>query len=274
VNSPELDALLARRNHLIEWLQRNKTAQDLLPAVQHELELTELNIRALSNPPEEASEIPREDLSFTLNHENQHLMMSLPLPPAYLPLRFESDSDAIVSGSTATITTTIARIAEIGTVSAKEYAASYFSDYQRIQDSQSRHIKVRSLLQPFNREELLQAFDSAYKAYIAAKSGTMNDSAAASEIRTFLYKLKGELFEVARRMPRENMTWSRMSHRLAKGNSEEGILAARHKFELILEDQLSNLLKLREGERNDTLGNIWPRVLDHVYIILNSVSLP
>ncbi len=145
VNSDELDELLERRKYLTDWLERNKKAQEMLPFVQQELELTELNIAALTKLPDEADEIPREDLSFTLGHENQHLRSALPIMPLYNREAFQSSSDEIISGSTATMTTFISRVGDIGTEASRNYADCILSTTKKFKNLQSRPTKVHEI---------------------------------------------------------------------------------------------------------------------------------
>ena len=274
MNSDELDELLERRKYLTDWLERNKKAQEMLPFVQQELELTELNIAALTKLPDEADEIPREDLSFTLGHENQHLRSALPIMPLYNREAFQSSSDEIISGSTATMTTFISRVGDIGTEASRNYADSYFINYQKIQESQSRPTKVRELIELLGDEKILKRYDVAYDAYTGVKSGTINRTGAASEMRNLLHGVKMGLFDKARKWPNEDMTWSRMVHRLGKGEYEKNSLTQKEKIHSLLISDLSHILKEQDKKSPIKLDHKWSQVLDHIYsiIILTNIS--
>jgi len=274
VNSDELDKLLERRKYLADWLERNKKAQEMLPYVQQELELTELNIQALRKLPDEADEIPREDLSFTLNHENQHLKLALPLMPLYNREAFQSSSDEIISGSTATMTTFISRVGEIGTEASRSYANSYFSDYQKIQESQSRPAKVRKLIELLDDERIIKRYDVAYEAYIGLKSGIANRTGTASEMRNLLHGVKLGLFNKARKWSDENMTWERMAYRLSKSSHEKSLLIQKEKIQSLLISDLSHVLKEQDKKSPINLDHKWVQVLDHIYSIISLTKIP
>lgn len=273
MNSDELNKLLERRKHLTDWIDRNKKAQEMLPYVQRELELTELNIQALTELPDEAAEIPRGDLSFTLNHENQHLKMALPTMPLYSRQDLERSSDYIVSGSTSTMTTFISRVGEIGTENARRYADSYFIDYQRIQESQSRPAKVRKLIELLADEKITKRYDVAYEGYIGLKSGTANRTGTASEIRSLLHGVKLGLFNKARKWSDENMTWERMAHRLSKGDYEKRLLIQKEKIQSLLISDLSHIMKEQDKISPINLDQKWSQVLDHIYSIISLTKI-
>lgn len=272
MKSDELEKLLERRDYLVDWLERNKNAQDMLPIIQQLLAKTDLDIRTLSNLPEEAEDIPRDDLLPIFSKENDELKASLPMLPRYDNSALEDTSDHLESGTATAVTTLVTRVLQIDTANARKFGETYFYEYRNIQESQSRQDTVRKLLEQFGQQNILQRFDIAFNAYVGAKSNTVNTNGAASEIRTFLYKFKGELFGLAKKWPKENMPWEKMAHRLSRGENGKITMINREKNQLFLETQLSDITKAREGQRTHNLEYIWPQVLEHIYIIMRLID--
>ena len=270
----ELEKLLERRKYLEEWLANNKVAQQALPAVQSELDKTNLSIKTLNNLPEEAEEIPREDLLPSLSKENEIIKSSFPMIPSFDTRVLYQPTYSTTSGSTSILNVYVGRIGEINTLNAQRFAEDYFDVYHVMQSSESRLTVTKQLLTQFQDDEILERFDIAYNAFIGVKSGTINQNGAASEIRTLLYKLNGRLFELARKFPKENMTWDRMAHRLASNNQTREILLDKKRIQLYLTDQLSNIVKARNEQITNTVERMWPLTLDHIYIIVSSVKFP
>jgi hypothetical protein len=90
-------------------------------------------------------------------------------------------------------------------------------------------------------------------------------------MRNLLDGIRGDLFKLARKWPKENMTWQKMAERLAKGGStgvecQELIRQERNRSSLI--SRLSDILKDRETGSLTNLDNVWTQVMDHIYTVL------
>ena len=271
--SPELDKLLERRKYLLDWIERNKLAQDMLPTVQQELEVTNLNIQALTTLPDEANEIPRENLSFSLDHENKHMKSALPMISLYNAKELRISTDYIVSGSTSSISTYVARVGELGTEDAQRYAGAYFESYRKMQEAQSRTAKVHRLIEMLADQTITKRYDVALEAYTAFQSGTANRTGTASEVRNLLHGVKLGLFKKAQKWPKENMTWARMAHRLAKGDYENSLLIQKEKIQSLLIADLSHILKEQDRNAPINLDHKWSQVLDHIYALISLTKL-
>jgi len=73
----------------------------MLPYLEHQLALTELSIQALSELPEEAADIPHEDLAPLVEEENKRIKFVFEMMPHYDPEDARTSTDLVVSGSTA-----------------------------------------------------------------------------------------------------------------------------------------------------------------------------
>ena len=95
-------------------------------------------------------------------------------------------------------------------------------------------------------------------------------------MRTLLDGVKGDLWNLARRRPKENMTWSRMVSRLAKGRpggAEHVSLLREDHARSQLISALSAVGKDREGSQDVGLVNLWNSMIDHIYVVLGLVRL-
>lgn len=264
--------LKAKREYLKKWLERLEGAQDAVPSVQMSLEMTDWQIDALSNRPEEADEIPLGDLERRFAHDYAYLIQSWPAMPEY-------DPDSLVAAntsSTSSLYTYVGRVGDLGTPQAQEYSAKYTTTYRNLQTAQSRPKEVRGLLKELGREQMLERFDRAFDAYFAVRSGTGERTAAATEMRTLLDGVQGVLFEKARKRPKENMTWETMADRVGKGKArgtEHKKLVDQESARRFLISRLSDVLKGREGDSLTNLDNVWTQVLDHIYVVLKLIEV-
>jgi hypothetical protein len=95
-------------------------------------------------------------------------------------------------------------------------------------------------------------------------------------MRNLLEGLKGELWDHARQQKKENMTWSTMAERLAKGKPsgfQHQELLERKKIQSSLTDRLSKILKHREGGTYTNLDTVWTQLVDHIQVVLGLVNM-
>jgi hypothetical protein len=119
---------------------------------------------------------------------------------------------------------------------------------------------------------LLGLFDLAEQKFQLAKSNAAQIPDAAAAMRSLLDKLKGELFDKARRGPDENMTWSVMAERL--GGAEKNKQATLLDLEVsrgALYGDLSAFLKQRTALDMKRVTVTWMLFIDHVYAVCGCV---
>jgi len=267
-------SLQSQKEHLTEWLRRAKKTQDAVPIVQTILEVTDWEIEALSNYPEEADEIPLAGLAVKLERDHSYLINALPLPPDY-STGVLLNATAVTTSGSAGVYDYVTRVGDLGTPQAISYSEKFGGLYHDLLEAHSRPQTVRNLLTKLNNPQTLERFDTAYKAYMAAKSGVGTRTAAATEVRNLLDGVKGDLFQMARTSPDENMTWDEMVERLSKGISsgpehQELVHQGSERSRLI--SRLSDVLKDREGGSVTNLDNVWTLLLDHTYTVLGLID--
>lgn len=277
MNSKLINTLEAKKEYLTEWLARFKKAQGVLPPVQMHIDLTDWELDALTNSPDGAEDISIEELEEKIEGDYRFLQKALPMMPDYDFSTLTDSTSVAVSGATGEsgFSGYVANVGELGTQEAIAYSRIYIDRYQELQESQFRPQVVRDLVKKLG-VQAIERFDRAFNAYIAFKSGIGERTAAALEMRTLIDGIKGDLFQRARSVPRENMTWKIMVQRLLKeksGGIEENTFIAQEANRDTLINSLSDVAKDREGKSSKNLGLLWMQTLDHIYVILTLASL-
>jgi hypothetical protein len=263
----ELYYLNQKKDHLSKWLRRYIKAGDVVPDVQANLDMTNWEIDALNNRPTVAGEVPFVNLSDVLKQDYMFTKNAFRLMPEYNPMAVGSATSIATSGTTA-VYNYVAKYADTGDPVAIDFSNKYTKRYHEIQTQQRRTDQVRNLMQMLCSENTLQRFDRATRIYLGTKSETTARTDAANAIRNTLQGLEGDLFEKARTTPKENMTWQKMSQRLAKGTEECKQLIRQDKFYATLFTDLSEILKDRDRGSSTNLDNLWTQYLDFIYVVL------
>jgi hypothetical protein len=264
------DTLEEKHDYLKTWLEQHKKAQDVAPYVQKNLELTEWELKAIRDCPEEVKEtfplpenVFHRDLAFTKN--------SLPMIPDYDKGRV-MDATAVSTSGNSVIYSLVSDAFRLGTPEAIKYSEQHSNSYRELQRSQDRPKEVLKLLEKLKHSTILDRYNKAERAFLLLKAGTGERSAVALQLRNVLDGMKGILFERARMDPKENMTWKVMAGRLAKGDSgsaEHNVIIEQESIRSVLIDRLSGIAKDREGKTFRDIEDIWSRVLDHIYTVLS-----
>jgi hypothetical protein len=273
--SEDINKLEERKTDYEKWLESFRKARNIVPFVIQNIEITDWQIRALKDSPEEATEIPYPSNPNLLEQENKYLRNVF--PPIQVPSRVSLDSTTSVatSGSTG-VYEYVRRVGDLNTPHAINYSQTFGKEYQQLQEKQQRPNQVRALLNKFNAPNLLERFDRAYAAFIAYESKTGEPTAVAMEMRTLLDGIKGELFNKAKKWPEENITWDNMATRLAIGNGGGPLhirLINQKRLRSSLIARLSDVGKDREGGSITNLEDIWTEMLDHIVTVLGMINL-
>jgi hypothetical protein len=262
-------------DHLEKWLDRCRKANAAAPYVQRTLETLRWEAEVFNDRPDIADEIPLGDLSATFGRQHQHLTEALPMMPEYDASKV-SMGTAVATSASATTYTYITRVGSLPNQEARDYATQHTSAYRQLQDSHDRPQEVRALLQKLGNPQTLDRFDRALRGVLTAKHGIKERTAAANEMRNLLDGVKGDLFQKARRRPRENMDWDIMTQKLTSvqiGSVAHQELREQKSRRGSLYNQLSSVLKDREGHARIDLDDLWSQVLDHLYVVLTLIDI-
>lgn len=271
MNNDKLENRKSKLEYLKNWLLAIKQAKELVPKVQKEIEKTEWEIEALSNTPDEASEIPFGDMTILFDSDLETLEQALPMIPKFR-VRAVSTSDAVSTSGTASVYEYVSRVGDIGTPNACEFSEYFTEKYQEIQLVHGRPNEIRNFLKKLPHENILDRFNRAEKIYMEFRAGVAKRTPTAMEMRTFLNGLIGELSQIAKQWEKENSPpWNVMAERLSNGGAEGADYQEMLRQERVHSSLLSRLAdvgKDREGSSVTNLNHIWTELLDHVFTIL------
>jgi hypothetical protein len=274
VVSEDLFYLEKKRGHLTAWLSRFNTAKDIVPDVQKSLETTNWEIEALENRPKIPGDLLPDGLGSILERDYRFTAGAIPMMPSYNPVLSSTASSMAISGSVS-VYDYVAGFADLGSPQATEYSQTYTQRYQQLQAAQQRPEEVNWKMAKFCSQNTLDRFNTAKNDYLSAKCGAVPRRQVALGIRNLLDGLKGELFQMARLTPNENMTWERMAQRLCKGSTagaEEQELVRHNEVRSTIMSHLSDILKDREPSSKTDLDHLWTETLDHIYAVLGLIK--
>ncbi|MFC2004258.1 hypothetical protein ACFLUK_01770 [Chloroflexota bacterium] len=274
--SEELKWLSKKKRHLEDWKDNLKGANDALPFVESNLVNTEWAIEAIKNQPTISGGQPILGFAETMKRDYDYTVSAIPPIPTYDPSQLDIVSSVTASG-TASVYGYIQSFDRYDTPETKEYVKIFSTKYEDIQKAQLRQQNTRSLVEKLKNSGTLDRFDRAQAANIQVKSGIINSTqAASSEMRNLLYGIKGDLIELARKTPREKLSWQEMVRRLSKpGLKDEPLhtLISQEAVYTSLTNQLSETAKDWKPLSSVQLNHIWIQVLDFIYTVLGLINL-
>jgi hypothetical protein len=265
-----------RKEHLENALDSRLRAQDDIPHIQEELDVTNWQLRALENRPPESSEIPYKSRSDDIEKENQFLIDSYPILDVKGDSTLYASTGSVTASGSPSVYIFVNRVRDLGTPEAIKYGNTYIQEYNQLQLAQGRPERVRMLLEKLNSPNTLERFDRALLGYKKYRSEPKEKIATANHMRNLLYGLQGDLWEHARHSPRETMNWNTMASRLAiNGNrgQEYITLASQEAVQSTLISRLSEVLKDREGGSLTDLDSIWVEIQDFIFTVFGLIDL-
>ena len=258
------------REHLRLWLERCQQAADAAPRVQQIYEDVDWAVRTLESRPPEAADIPTSQLDECAESIHQRVTSGFPMiPPVHLNVLASATATTVSSSSA--VLTYVVDVSHLHTPRTERYASESLSEYRQLQESHQRPDLVRTLLEA-NLPASVPKFDSARDAYQRDKAGHGTDTAVAIELRNFVDGLQGELFELARGQPRENMTPKIVLERLFSSAPTRKEVEQQFAQRSGLIEALSAIAKRRDSSRVYDVDAVWARVLDHALIIANALN--
>ncbi|MCL4552067.1 MAG: hypothetical protein M1305_00710 [Candidatus Marsarchaeota archaeon] len=262
--------------HKQEWLDKLRANQEAVPLVQKSLDADMLQYDLLKSAPPEVPETEFGPIASAVDLTWRATKKALPLPPKLNPDYLGSMVTISTSG-TAPAIGLVQSVARLATDPAVTYVNEYTMRLESLQQSQERTGEVRKALVKLKNRSIIDRFEEAEKAYFAAKSQTGKTEAAGNAIRILVDGVKGELFELARNNPKENMTWQIMTDRLSKGKAkspEHEALLTQGYVRSQIYSELSTVSKNREGGLgNRSLELIWAAVLEHINAVLGLILI-
>jgi hypothetical protein len=270
-----LNKLYWKAEYLESWLEKFKSAEDVAPEVQKNLEFTRWQIEAVEACPDESSEVPFPNLTITLDSDIKHLETALPLIPTYDKEQILGSTSFTASG-TASIFDFTVRVGDLGTEDAEEYSGKFTIAFQELQKKYDRPNEVRELIERTKNPNTLERFDAARECYESYQIDNSQRTAVAVNMRNLIDGVKGDLFKAAQQQPKENMTWSSMANRIARGGPDgpqAAELLGQEEKHSALVTRLSDVLKDREAGSFTNIDYLWSDVLDYLVAVLGLVDV-
>ena len=258
------DPAREQQDYLEEWLRRDDKQRALRPHVVRMLGSATWQVEAMDALRDESPDMARE-LDGQIGRDTASLISSLVLPPDW-------DVDATTMGVTSTVTSGNAAVYDAmisirgpaGNAESFPAITAQIGHYERLASEQYRAEEAgRRVAALF--PNLAERYSAVRNAAKVAAGNPKSEEAAASEMRTFLYKLKGELFAKAYKHAGENkMSWLLMAGRLSTALGRV-ILEEQEQAHSHLVDSLSRMLKARPTSYS--FQSVWTQFADHVYIV-------
>jgi hypothetical protein len=276
-NHPDwLQKLKEKRKYLVEWLRRHSLAQKAAERAKLELDYTEWQISVFDSRPPSADEIPFPDLGDTIDSDVAYLPTAFPMIPE-IHWGAVLSASAFTSSGTQDISAYVGRVGDLKEEAARQYVDLHLDRLFQLEQMHGREDEVRHALSVLANEGTVQRLENAIASFRAFQTSTGTRSAAAADLRTLLDGIKGDLFGLARRHPKENMTWGRMAQRLVKGpvpgpEYDELIRLEDRRSSLI--SRLSDVVKDRESGSLTDIDQLWIQVQEHIVSTLGLLNLP
>jgi len=275
-NNPNwLEKLKEKREYLRQWLAQFQAASRAAAEVQKNLDFTDLQIRAVESRPDESSEIPLPNLGGTVDHDFSYLRTAYPWLPDFNEPNL-STASSFSSTGTVQISMYLGRVGDINSYITKEYSEEYLSEFEDLQNRYDRPTELRLLLKRLSSKGSLERLENAIRSFDSYRSGTGSRTSAAADMRTLLDGVKGDLFELARLHPGENITWEIMASRLAIGgvtSPQYAELLDLEKVRSSLISRLSDIFKDREAGSVTNMDQIWLEFQEHLVAVLGLIPL-
>lgn len=260
-----IETLIAIDDHYNKWFKSLKDAQEIVPLVKHQQEITQWQIAAIKDSPTDSIDT---NVIESINNEYTYTVKALPLS------HFNISTVASGTSTCASyLVDYITRIGNSGTPKNESYAVKYLRDFQKIQRIQDRPNETRDLIVKLDNTNTLNRFDEAIKSCALLKAGLCKRATTATHIRNLIDGVKGDIYRMVF-SDNENKSWTNMAKKLSKGleESKYKILLDQERIHSSLYDRISKILKNREPKENpDEINNLWSEVLEHIYATLTIV---
>jgi hypothetical protein len=259
--------------HLEEWMRRYEAAKELAPKIQREIANAQLTVKTWDylkvRAPNEISQAVEQSMA----REITELKQRLPLIPRYDNMA----PFAITTSSTSNSTVAVEVMLQVYVAQPQPNpeGASLVRAYEKLHQDQNQFGEAESRIKSVlpSPSELLALFQAAEKSHRMAVAGVDDKSHAAGDVRNFLYKFKGELFDKARRHKGDNMTWPIMAARFVPDVSsvQHLRLLEQERIHNEIYDDLSKVTKLQRDMEQALFSATWFRAVDHVIVVCGCI---
>ncbi len=260
-----------KKTYIGNWLSQAKAIADAVPKVQQQLELASWETSALSAAPDEIITPLSGNLNSSLCQDLEIVKRALPQIPE-IDLRFLSASTGSTAATAAYIYTITDQARWSVVVPISEWGSRHSNEYLALQDRLEREGEVLNLLsklKPSLGNEFKQASNDVKKCL----ANNISQTSAGIAMRNVLEHFKGELFELARKHPREQkLNWTEIADQLVDHGTPRDRFKIQEERWNYLQQRLSRLAKGHITIDKLDLKSIFAELIDHIYIILSLVQ--
>jgi len=253
-----------KQEKLSTWLDNLKSAEEIAPIVNQQLEITQWEMGVISNAPLICHEVPYNHIKAAEDRDLESIDRYLPKIP-----QFSAQTVVGMTPSTgADIYSYLGDPKHLLHDDTKQWARKYRTQYQEIQTTQRRRDQVRQLLEAL-KPGLATEFDTAIRSYEGFIGGYKGAIDAGIALRNVLEHYKGELFKRAQKSWEQNIRWNEMAVRLTVDSSaKDAVLDQKTKWDQ-LKQELSEIAKARQNISQEELKGIFTRLVDHIMVVLD-----
>lgn len=260
-----------KKAYISNWLSQAKTIADAVPKVQQQLQLASWEASALSDAPDEIITSLSGNLNSSLCQDLEIMKRGLPQMPG-IDLKFLNASTGSMAVTAADVYAITDQARWSVVVPISEWGNRYSNEYLALQDRLKREGEVLNLLSKL-KTSLGHEFKQASNDVKKCLANNISQISAGIAMRNVLEHFKGELFELARKHPREQkLNWSKIADRLVVSGTLRDRFKIQEKRWNQLQQRLSKLAKCHITIDNLELKSIFAEFIDHIYISLSLVQ--
>ncbi len=282
MNKNLTDLLQEKNNKLDSFLKDVKNVNDIVPTVKQAKEETEWALNVFKNMPPEASNRLNETKLNTVFGQDLSIWKNA-LPKLDVDPGFATTSGSGASGTASQVV--FNEILNINGVSGSsqhldisKWAHLSLDEYMKIQSRQNKVQEIENTLKKI-RDSLATEFRDANSTYIKADAEVVLSKDAANSMRNVLNHFEGNLVELARSHPGENVKnsdkWLFIANRLATGGStsnEYTLLSQKGRDHRQIQVDLTDITKNTSTSPLGKLRIVHTQWLDHLYTSLKLID--
>lgn len=249
---------------LSTWLDNLKSAEEIAPIVNQQLEITQWEREVISNAPRSCHEVPYDHIKAAYDRDLESIDRHLSKIPQF-------SAQAMVGTTLSTgadVYSYLEYTKHLPHDDTKQWAQKYIPQYQEIQITQQRCGQVRQLLEAL-KPELATEFDTAIQNYKGFMGGYKKAIDAGIALRNVLGHYKGELWERVRKPCEQKVRWHKMAARLTVDSSARDTVLDQETKWNQLQQELSKIAKAESNISQEELKGIFTRLVDHIMVVLN-----
>lgn len=282
MNKKIIDLLQEKNNKLDSFLKDVKNVNYIVPTVKQAKEETDWALNVFKNMPPDASNRLNETKLSNIFGQDLSIWKNA-LPKLDVDPNFTTTSGSGASGTASQVV--FNEILNINGVSGSsqhldinKWARLSIDEYMKIQSRQNKVQEIENTLKKI-KDSLATEFRDANSTYIKADAEVIYPKDAANSMRNVLNHFEGNLIELARFHPGENIKnsdkWQFIANRLATGGNngnEYALLSLKGRDQRQIQVDLTDITKNTSTNPLEKLRIVHAQWLDHLYTSLKFID--